>query len=230
MKTHALKKSNLCPSLRSRGSAFTLIELLVVIAVILILAGITFKIMGSVGNKAARARSIWKMEQVKNALSAYYAVNGFYPPGDTYNTNSIYASDKNFIGKGIPPEHPLCETDGTFFDAGVTNKYSTAVDNVTSMGMPYYLFADPQASKWASYLNGVIGMQRFTPTNTTYSGGQPTPAGSVNNSYVRFFDEWDRSFHYVCSSNNNYQNYRLWSYGPDNKNNTSDDVGDGWQE
>ncbi|MEI6166105.1 MAG: type II secretion system protein [bacterium] len=206
--------------------AFTLIELLVVIAVIMILSGITLKIMGSVGNKAARARTIWKMEQVKNALAAYYAANGFYPPGDTYDANSFYSRDINFVGKNN--EHPICSTDGIFFDTTVTNTYSSAADPFTSRGMPYYLYADPQVSKWKHYLSAVMPLNTFGKTNTTYSSG-PTPPNSVQNSYVRFYDEWGRSYQYECSQSDNYQKYKLWSNGP-LTNTTADDVGIGWQD
>lgn len=226
MKTHAIEISNYLFAVRSRRRAFTLIELLVVIAVILILFGISFKIMVGIGNKTARATVTWKMEQLKNALATYYCVNGCYPPGDTWNKGSFYNSDPMFLGS---PSKPICETDGVIFDVGVTNSYPTAVDGFTSMGMPYYLFQDPQAFKWANYLVGVMNKAYAMPTNTVYAGGT-TPAGSVQNSYIRFIDEWGQSYHYECSSSNNYQSYRLWSYGPDHTNGTSDDVGFGVQD
>jgi len=64
--------------LRKR-SAFTLIELLVVITIIAILAGLSLAVMGGV-QQSARTTEVKAMaNQIKAALSAYYAEYGVYP-------------------------------------------------------------------------------------------------------------------------------------------------------
>lgn len=208
-----------------RRRAFTLIELLIVVAIITILASISFKIMAGIGNKTDLSRAMWKMEQAKNALAAYYTANGFYPPGDMWDSNKVtwYATTR------FPADNPLCATDGIIFDATVTNRWPSAEDHVSSMGMPYFLFTDPQAAKWAQFLAGVMVKDRIHPvTNTTFSGG--VTAKVVTNLLARFIDPWEKSYHYECNKADNYQKYRLWSSGPDTKTGTPDDVYAGWQD
>ena len=225
MKLSDVATSTECRSCRSRKGGFTLVELLVVITIILVLVGISLKIMGSVGNRITRARTLWELEQVKNALAAYYSANGFYPPSDKWNRNSWYASSKFFTENGLKP---LCETDGIIFDESIRRSYPDASDPYTSMGLAYYLYTDPQASKWTNYLAGIMSLQTFSATNTSDRSG-PTPA-TLYNQFARCFDEWRNSVHYECFSNNNYQQFRLWSSGADGLTNTPDDVGVGWQD
>ena len=59
---------------------FTLVELLVVVAVILLLAGMLFRIGNLVSDRAQRARAISDMQAIANALEEYYAAHGIYPP------------------------------------------------------------------------------------------------------------------------------------------------------
>lgn len=59
---------------------FTLIEIMVVVLVIAILMGVTFRLVGTSSNAAARADTIAKMERLHSALGAFYAEYGYYPP------------------------------------------------------------------------------------------------------------------------------------------------------
>lgn len=59
---------------------FTLVELMIVIAVIGLLAAIVFKLMGSTSEKNRVAKTVARIERIQNALSAYYAEYGSYPP------------------------------------------------------------------------------------------------------------------------------------------------------
>lgn len=59
-------------------------ELMVVIAVIGILAAIVFRLMSATGEKNKMAKTIARLERVQNALSAYYAEFGSYPPVDYF--------------------------------------------------------------------------------------------------------------------------------------------------
>ena len=63
---------------RDRRKGFTLIELMVVIMIMAILAGIVFGIMGFAARKAASARAMADLQQIKNALERYRLDYGGY--------------------------------------------------------------------------------------------------------------------------------------------------------
>lgn len=65
---------------RARG--FTLIEMLMVVLVMMILTGIVLRLTDLVSRKAARAKAVYELEQIQNALNEYYAEYGTYPPVD----------------------------------------------------------------------------------------------------------------------------------------------------
>ena len=67
-----------CSMLRKR-SAFTLIELLVVITIIAILAGLSLAVMGGVQKTARITETKAMANQIKAAISAYYAEYGVFP-------------------------------------------------------------------------------------------------------------------------------------------------------
>jgi len=73
---------------RRRGRGFTLIELLIVILIILVLSGILFKLSTLVAYRANVAKATADMENIKNALTEYYAEYGIYPP--TVHNSYIY--------------------------------------------------------------------------------------------------------------------------------------------
>ena len=59
---------------------FTLVELLIVIAVIVVLAGLVFRLGGIGGAANSRNLTITRMQRLENALSGYFAAFGSYPP------------------------------------------------------------------------------------------------------------------------------------------------------
>ena len=217
MKTHAMKNSCYCPSLRSRGSAFTLIELLVVVAILLILMGIIMKITTSVGSQNKRANIVMNLEKIHNALEGYYGANGYYPPGDTGNGGGW------FRYRLLKLSHT--NVGAAIFDENILKSYPSAIDEVTSAGMLYYLYTDPQSGKWISQLSGVMNsIQIFT--NAVTATGQPTPPRSVTNRLLYI----ENKYWYECGRSDNYQRYRLWYIGEDNKNGTDDDIEAAWQQ
>lgn len=219
MKMHTVGASSRLVLFQLRRTAFTLIELLVVISVVLILVGISFKVMVGIGQKTTKANQIELMQKIKNVLACYYSANGCYPPSDTWNSGSLYRNNINQF-RILRNGDPVDETDGIIFSLTTTN-YPTAEDHYSSRGLLYYLYADPQASKWAKYMP-VDRIRSYTDsTNTTYgSGSGVTPAGSVINNLYRFTER----YHYECASSNNYQTYRLWR-DPDEIPGSGDEIG-----
>ena len=71
--------------------AFTLVELMIVVIVIMTLLAISFRLMGSSGNSAARSTTISRMQRVENCLSGYYAAFGSYPPVALHASRNVYA-------------------------------------------------------------------------------------------------------------------------------------------
>jgi len=107
---------------------FTLVELLTVIVIILILGGITMRLMALVGRKTGIARAAGDIERIKHALTEYYAVYGCFPPAGRM--------DRQFEAPGLGPAG--APFGGTRFYDGLTT----------------YLFNDPNQERWAKYLDG----------------------------------------------------------------------------
>ena len=68
----------------TRGGGFTLIEMMIVILVIIVLAGMVFKLMGVVAAKNEEANTKATLQKVANALEEYRAAYGRYPPVYNY--------------------------------------------------------------------------------------------------------------------------------------------------
>jgi general secretion pathway protein G len=91
-----------------RGAGFTLIELLIVIAIVGILAGLVLVAVTGANEKARIAVVKVTIDNLRNALSAYYDDVLYYPAGegdDEGNINMVLAlSDNNEVkgGKGGP--------------------------------------------------------------------------------------------------------------------------------
>lgn len=200
MKTHALKKSNLCPSLRSRGSAFTLIELLVVVAVILVLMGISLKMMSVVSAKTGTARTLYVLEQTRNALDAYYSTMGVYP-----NTTAIQYDRLKDVGSYTFDIKPFVKE---------------------VLGLSYYLGFEPhpRAASWQKFAMNVnpaviVGVGSHT-NPPVFDGANKIITTNIVNSIL---DAWGREVVYTPSTN--CDGYTLYSKGLDGQAGTVDDIG-----
>lgn len=193
----------------SRRGAFTLIELLVVVTIILILVGITLKITSIVGRQGGKARTLWVLEQVKNSLGAYYTANGTYPP-----VNSV-----TYV---LPFKEPI----GAVPDGGLG--YST--------GLVYYIYSandyqyhnpDPEVARWAHYLKDIGSIDLKAMTNKSVNSGAWV---FWTNKVHWIADGWGNNINY--SSSPPYQQYKLWSSGPNGSNEfgAGDDIGVTWSE
>ncbi len=209
-----------CPV--AQRSAFTLVELLVVVAVIMVLVGITLKVSGAVARRAASAKTLKIIEQVKNALGEYYSAYGAYPPGDKAAngyTSVDYVGPPGYVVK----QYPSC---GNWFD---------------STGLVYYLTQMPESPQWTQFTSGVVPNHKEYPPimNAKYADGTvPT----FTNLVQTIWDGWEHKVNYWCpyvytnSKNqvitNAYQMFRLWSNGPNgvDEGGTNDDIGVQWAE
>ncbi len=182
--------------------AFTLIELLVVTVVILILASIAMKTMSLVTRKTGIANTTRRLEMVKHALAGYYARYGAYPPND------LVASFGGGSGQVTYIETP---------DA-VESTYSGITNSGETLGLVYYLTVDDPP--WSHYLEGLIQSGYLLVTNARYDLGTVPP---FSNRTTTIEDGWGNPIGYWCTSQTQYQVYRLWSSGL-NTNDPRDDI------
>jgi prepilin-type N-terminal cleavage/methylation domain-containing protein len=200
MKMHDEEILNSSLSCRLRQCAFTLIELLVVIAVILILMGISLKMMSIVSNKTGISKTLFVLEQTRNALDAYYATVGSYP-----NTTDIRYD--RFAGS----------TNSWGFDA------SAEVKKYEKYGLTYYIGyeAHPRAASWQKFASTVIGSGGSHTNRPIPKIGFDTII--TTNTVNTICDAWGREIVYV--PNASCDGYVLSSLGLDGQTNTADDIG-----
>lgn len=179
------------------GKGFTLIELLVVVAVILILLGISLKVMNVVGRKTATARTLYVLEQTRNALDAYYASVGSYP-----NTTTV--KYKHNVGNS-----PMD------FDA------SAELKAFEVKGLTYYIGYEsrPRSETWQKFSRTVIG-NVGGGTNPPIKKVGFSPVKSTN-SVESINDGWNQEI--IYDHNENCDGYTIYSKGPTGD--PADDVG-----
>jgi prepilin-type N-terminal cleavage/methylation domain-containing protein len=180
-------------------ASFTLIELLVVITVILILAGISLKVMSVVGSKAGTAKTLMVLEQVKNALGGYYSVFGSYPP-------------VNQVESAAPNNQSASLTNNINCEKGLTSYLLSGKDGSALTRA----FCNPEATKWEHYLEGIYSTT--SPTNPPTLVGM-SMMDSTNLTYT-INDGWGHTIHYSVAPD--FQSYTLWSEGPTAS--TNDDI------
>ncbi|MEI8138826.1 MAG: prepilin-type N-terminal cleavage/methylation domain-containing protein [bacterium] len=196
MKMHDEEIFNSSLSFRLRRCAFTLIEMLVVVAIILILAGMTLKIIPLVTRKTGQVATLRILEQVKNALGGFYATYGVFPP-----VNSVY-----YEYEGTPMSSlPITPTN---------TGYST--------GLVYYIYngahhnQDAEVARWQHYLKdvGSSGWRSNGFANTTWTNNTHT----IN-------DSWGSQLRYSNSPDHQwYKLWSIGANGIDEGGN-GDDVG-----
>ena len=119
-------------SLPRKASGFTLIELLIVIAIIAILASLAFPAVQGALKSARKAEARAMANQIKLAISSYYAEYGTYPTVTTADANFMRAmtmtnsADTNL--PGIPNRRGI-----RFLE--VPGKFTSTNGIVTPMGL-----------------------------------------------------------------------------------------------
>jgi len=184
-------------------ASFTLIELLVVIAVILILVGISLKMLSVVTRKAGVSRTLYVLEQTRNALEAYYVAVGSYP-----NTSEIIY--KRSVGQN-----------STAFDI------SSQLADAEIRGVSFYLGYDtsnPRYATWRKFVMEVSPAVIAQVAKTNLLFGKPGfDTITTTNKTDAIADAWSRWL--IYRPNANCDGYVLFSLGPDGIPNTADDLG-----
>ena len=186
---------------RFRHNAFTLIELLVVVAVILVLVGISLKVMSIVNVKTGTARTLFVLEQTRNALDAYYSTVGTYP-------NTLDTKYDRLNGN----------TNSWGFDASLDPN----IPNIK--GLTYYLGYEPnpRAASWQKFASTVIvsGASHTNKPSTKPGFDKIITTNTVNT----IVDGWGTEIIYTPTTN--CDGFSLYSAGPDGNPNTKiDNIG-----
>lgn len=201
---------------------FTLVELLVVVVIIGILAGIVLRLHTLVGERAARAQTLTRIENIKMCLEEYYRQLGAYPP----------EAGRRVAGQlGTAPIDHGTECEGFDhvarepIDKFWWDKTQTYPDYVRSdhTGLVYYLVSSTnivmsdyyrkQPARWKEYMDAGVGWNSWH----NIMGGTSHGSQEYTNHIYKLHDGWDRQFVYICGEDNDYQTYKLYSKGPDGK-------------
>ena len=222
---------------RRRGRGFTLIELMIVILIIMVLSGILFKLSTLVAYKANVAKATADMENIRNALTEYYAEYGIYPP--TVHNAYIYECT-NWQSRTM--QRYLEQNQDTVGDSA-ENEWEAGKHLGYQYGLVSHLYlrnrncqkhpyrhdtARDKAAKrrWAVYLESVnlreSGEQHKTLEELRKdSGDTRKPDWSVRgpqldsigkqlyfNAKATLRDPWEQAYNYKCYPS--YQSYELW--------------------
>ncbi len=178
-----------------KKSGFTLVEILIVVAIILLLAGMLYRVGSLVSDRSNRARAIADMQALANALEEYFAAHGIYPP--TRGMRYVYPDSRY-----QPPQMEGYSAEGLEY------------------GLVSYLFFrggdDPRRSesdeelkhRWQPYLEelrmrgGTIGRQKEVSDFTL----------AYSNLFRNVINPWGGSYGY--ESEPPYLSYRLWTSVP----------------
>ena len=206
--------------------AFTLIEMLMVMVIIGILTGMVFKLLAYATRQAATAEAVSNLEKLADALTEFRAEYGHYPPtqsgryeyqvegqdGRAVNYLNNPATTNTVYGYGLvaylydrnPPSVRLAFTNDTRWIP------DTPRDRRCK-------------ERWAHLLPAI---------NYGHKGRVIEGFGAEYTNVTMFVEDceaWDNEVQY--ESTPPYKTYKLWSLGPDHRDNTADDVHkDRWDE
>jgi prepilin-type N-terminal cleavage/methylation domain-containing protein len=193
------------PSRNPKSQGFTLIELMMVILVILVLAGMLFKLGPIIRNRSERAKALQDLANIEHALNEYYAEYNMYPPVQT----TVFKYERFDL------QPPVMK------DPGFTNYV-----DVWHYGLYSHLYArqgpakpNPKNPGWnPDTVRDVKAKERWKHYLTKVRTKSPTPyvsndIGTVvliySNGYSTMVDPWGAEYKY--ESKPPYLSYRLWS-------------------
>lgn len=207
---------------------FTLMEMLVVIVIIGILTGLLFRLHSVAGERAARAQTLARLENIKLCVEEFYRLHGNYPPqSDNPTSHGTEYQGYYFGDLGFFPE-----------DWEKIQKYieENNIDFLTPghTGLLYYISANPnvnytrsESERWREYWDGGVGFwdNWLTDAELGDLGLPDVGTGEVTNRIFSLHDGWRRQFVYRCVDP--YQSYELYSKGADGSAGNEDDIGRG---
>ena len=237
---------------RQRG--FTLVEMLVVVLIMALLIGLMVRTLGGAGTRADVAATQAKIEKVKAALEEFFAEYGQSPPvpfyGDSqpvYFEYPVEYPGKNAIWSGTAYLEAYNQnTDDEakrLFTLGLMAFLLPRYDTVYN-GSGWFIINNSKLynheqwkhltpteydiqrdldayHRWKPFLDGVVsdGEYRRGPKPDKDEGTTHINAGKT------LKDSWDQELHY--ESLPPHQSYKLWSSGPNKKNEGGggDDIG-----
>ena len=225
---------------------FTLIELLVVVLIILVLAGMIFKVAGLIGDKAARGRAIADIQKIENALNEYYSAYGIYPPvsQNAYQYENVGGQPESFQrflkDKNDPNQQPFFgDIPREPREPGDTYAIPSKPDWYLgySYGLVSHLYHRDRGSqgncwydadtardkaakaKWQHLLEGLHLHVRGVAKKPP-SGMEAIQVYTNNVASIQ--DPWGRQYRYQCKPP--FLSYKLWSAGPDGGDGSGDDI------
>lgn len=228
------------------GLGFTLIEMLVVIVVIFILMGVTVKVFPLIGRRAGVAKATYDLQQLRNALNAYYAEYGSYPPCNftAYEYESKTHQTVYFSGTFLPAHNDPTDAANFFADqahpedalgyAATTGWYLGYRYGLVSFlylrersggEQPHWYDRDTERditvkNQWYHYIDDV------GPNSMGLSGHASPPgldfSAPYSNVVATIVDPWYTEYQYRCPPP--HFRYKLWSAGPDKIDGTQDDL------
>lgn len=217
-------------TIRQRKHGFTLIEMMVVIVIIVILAGIVFKLLEMANRDAFKAETVGILEALGHAIEEFRMEYGQYPP--TTGVRYEFPNQKEqprFLRDDFIPNNPNSGLGQDLFQYGlVSYLWPRARDDINAKNSIYYVpdtERDELAKKkWAMFLEPLNVRNRKTeslpsPRRADPWTGQKTP---YTNSVEKLLDGWGGEIRY--ESFPPYMTYRLWSVGPDGADGTADDI------
>ncbi len=224
---------------------FTLIELLLVIVVILLLAGISFRIATLIASRTDRAKAVADLQKIANVLEEFYAEYGTYPPvtwqGPSWDHPSVADLDDGarsmvyqYTHEGEDPDEQInalpalvwLEGGPSGEDAGYHyGLLAYLVPRDRPMAQQGAVEYDKDSrrdlvvkERWAYLLEGVgIGDDPAIYKNPPMSSQQFL---RIYRTVIR--DPWGNPYRYQAYPP--FLSYRLWSAGPDGADGTADDV------
>jgi type II secretory pathway pseudopilin PulG len=159
--------------------AFTLIELLVVIGVIVILAGLSFPIMGAVKRAQNIKRAQTELTQLETFIELYQQKLGFYPPDNPgyWSTNQLYFELMGTTNIPTPSPGVFQTLDGSARIANTPTAFKLAFGNNTTvvrfMNCALPGQGNDEAASARSFVKGLKSTQFMavtTPVTSTVLG------------------------------------------------------------
>jgi len=141
--------------MRRRTAAFTLVEMMVVVVVIAILIAGVFRLMKAVDMKNREAQTKARLQRIQNAISAFYAEYGTYPPVAYYGVPDPY------VEQGDPYQD---------YSAPISVTELTAENAVRAARCQPTEYLYPTPRKWDAGINRMFREKKAVSVNDALAG------------------------------------------------------------